>query len=178
MKYFNAIDRNDRDSADYSTSIRPHRYCIRIMCWVLDRVVHTCFAVVNYCVSMVVINVDWKCYTNRNNGRQDFQIDLGLAILNYGIGLDWVGDERPDYMHTGVFIPCNCKKCYFCLNGHTSGIDHANQKRLPVVEYKCGTRVKTKKCSVVRVDLCKGGSYCRMCYRNTRRRKRHAICRA
>ena len=70
-------------------------------------------------------------------------------------------------MRTGDFIPCNCKKCYFCLNGHTSGIAHANRKRPPVVEYKCGTRVKTKQCSVVRVDLGMGGSYCRMCYMNT-----------
>ena len=133
----------------------------------LDRVVHICFAVAIYCASMVVINADWKCYKSKNNGRHDSQIDLGIAILNYGIGLDWVGDERPDYMHTGDFIPCNCKKCYFCLNGHTSGIAHANRKRPPVVGYKCGTRVRTKKCSVVRVDLGKGGSYCRMCYRNT-----------
>ena len=81
--------------------------------------------------------------------------------------MDWVGDEQPDYMRTGDFIPCNCKKCYFCLNEHTSGIAHENRKRLPVVEYKCGTRVKTKKCLVVRVDLGKGGSYCRMWYRNT-----------
>ena len=28
VKYFNAVDRNDRDSSDYSTSIRSNRYCI------------------------------------------------------------------------------------------------------------------------------------------------------
>ena len=44
VKYFNAVDRNDRDSADYSTSIRTNRYYLCIMCLVLDRVVHTCFA--------------------------------------------------------------------------------------------------------------------------------------
>ena len=43
VKYFNAVDRNDRDSADYSTSIRTNRYYLCIMCLVLDRVVHTCF---------------------------------------------------------------------------------------------------------------------------------------
>ena len=32
IKYFNAVDRNDRDSADYSTSIRTSRYYIRIFC--------------------------------------------------------------------------------------------------------------------------------------------------
>ena len=78
-------------SRDDAQCLHTNRYYLRIMCWVLDRVVHTCFAVVIYCASKVVINTDWKCYTNRNNGRQDFQIDLGLAILNYGIELDWVG---------------------------------------------------------------------------------------
>ena len=48
VKYFNAVDRNDRDSADYLTSICTQRYYIYIMCWVLDRVVHTCFAVAIY----------------------------------------------------------------------------------------------------------------------------------
>ena len=76
-----------------------------------------------------VINEDWKRYKSKNNGRHDFQIDLGIALLNYGIGLDWVGDERPDYMRTGEFIPCDCKKCYFCLNGHTTGIAHAGRKQ-------------------------------------------------
>ena len=85
VKHFNAADRNDRDSVDYSTSIRTNRYYIRVFCWVLDRVVHTCYAVVIYCASMGVINEDWKCYKSKNNGRHDFQIDFGIALLNYGI---------------------------------------------------------------------------------------------
>ena len=85
--------------------------------------------------------------------------------MGYGIGLDWVGDERPDYMRTGEFIPCDCKKCYFCLNGHTTGIAHAGKKRAPVVEYKCGTRARTKRCSTERVNLNKNSKYCKMCYR-------------
>ena len=43
----------------------------------------------------------------------DFQIDLGIALLNHGIGLDWDGDERPDYVRVGSLVPCNCNKCYF-----------------------------------------------------------------
>ena len=86
-------------------------------------------------------------------------------MLNYGIGLDWTGNERPDYMRTGEFIPCNCNKCYVCINVHTTGIAHAGKKRPPVVVFKCGMRVKTKKCSTVRVNLGRGSDYCRMCYR-------------
>ena len=43
---------------------------------------------------------EWKKYRDKNQGRHDFQIDLGISLLNYGIGLDWDGEsrERPSYM--------------------------------------------------------------------------------
>ena len=81
-----------------------------------------CFAVVVYCSKLGVCPKDWNCHRKKNNGRHDFQIDLGLAVLNHAIVLDWDGDERPDYMRTGDSYPCNCMKCYFCINGHTTGI--------------------------------------------------------
>jgi len=87
-KYFNAVDRNDRDSADYSTSIRTNRSYILIFCWVLDRAVCTCFAVVLYCVNFGIARDEWKKYTRKNIGRHDFQIDLGIALINHDIGLD------------------------------------------------------------------------------------------
>jgi hypothetical protein len=113
-------------------------------------------------------NKDWKIYTT-NTGRRDFLINLGIALFNYGIGVDWKGEKHPDYMHTGDFIPCDCKKCYFCINGHTGDIAHAGKKCAApvVVVHECGTRVKTKRCAAEHVDLnMTGSSYCRMCYRN------------
>ena len=114
----------------------------------------------------------WKKYTKENqSGRHDFQIDLGLALLNRGIEMDWVGNKRPDYMRTGEFIPCDCNKCYFCLNGYTTGIAHADPKRAggrPVaILYKCNKRAKVETCADVkeRVNIKKGGHYCKMCYR-------------
>ena len=53
--------------------------------------------------------------------------------------------------------------CYFCKNGHTTGIAHKRRKETTV--YKCGTRVTNDECSVKRVGLGKGSNYCRMCYR-------------
>jgi hypothetical protein len=72
------------------------------------------------------------------------------SLLNYGIGLDWdgVSGKRPSYMRTGAFKPCECKKCFFCLKGHTNGITLCPRKQAKVtVEYKCGMRVITKKCT-------------------------------
>ncbi len=43
---FNAVDRNDRDSADYSTTICTNRYYIGIFCWALDRVIHATYVIV------------------------------------------------------------------------------------------------------------------------------------
>jgi len=165
-KYFNAVDRNDRDSTDYSASIRTNCYYIRIFCWVLDCVVHVVFAVVLYYCQLGVCPKDWKRYQSKNNGRHDLQIDLGIAILNHAIALDWDGDKHSDYIRTGDFCPCDCKKCYFCINSHTTGIAHAGKKRAAEkVVYKCGTQAKTNKCSTVRVNLGKGSAYCKMCYR-------------
>ena len=36
-KCFNAVDKTDRDGADYSTTIKTNRYYLRIVCWCLDR---------------------------------------------------------------------------------------------------------------------------------------------
>ena len=71
-----------------------------------------------------------------------FQIDLGLAVLNHAMSLDWDGDELPDYVRTGEFCSCNCKKWCVCINGHTTGIAHASKKRaaLMMVQYKCQMR--------------------------------------
>ena len=164
VTYFNAVDKSDRDSADWSTSIRTNRYYIRIFCWLLDRVVHTIYVVVVFCVRNGLGKGDWSRYTDKNFGRPHFQVDLGLQLMNYGLGLDCKGGKRPDYMRASGFVPCDCKKCFFCLNGRTSGIRHARDETV-TVEYKCGTRKRTKKCSRDRVDLQKGGSYCRMCFR-------------
>ena len=58
--YFNAVDRNDRDSADYSTSIKTNRYYIRIFCWGLDRVIHTMYINVCYLANWDIGMLEWK----------------------------------------------------------------------------------------------------------------------
>ena len=88
ITFFNAVDRSDRDSADWTTIIRTNRYYIRILCWVSDRVVHTLYIVIVYCAHHGIGMPSWKKYQNKHTGQPDFQIDLGIGLLNYGIGLD------------------------------------------------------------------------------------------
>jgi hypothetical protein len=46
VQNFNTVDRNDRDSADYLTTICTNRYYVRIFCWALDRVIHAAYVIV------------------------------------------------------------------------------------------------------------------------------------
>ena len=156
--------------ADYSTSIRTNRYYLRIFCWGLDRVVHAVYVVVCFLAKAGVGKCEWGRYDDKHHGRHDFQIDLGIALMNYGISIEWkdTTETRPNFMRQAAFVPCDCDKCFFCLNDITSGIAHQLSKRAKVttVEYACGTRVRTNKCTNDRVSLgMTSGSYCRMCYR-------------
>jgi hypothetical protein len=109
--------------------------------------------------------------SSKNFGHHNFQIDLTMDLMNYGIGLEWDGNlnnsDRPSFMPKSSLVPCNCGKCFFCVKGLTSEITHRQSKKARVtVEYKCGTWVTLRKCTGERVNLgLKSGQYCRMCYR-------------
>jgi hypothetical protein len=111
----------------------------------------------------------WKRYLDDHSGHHDFQIDLALSVMNYRISVQWdvESDERSNFMRQDPFIPCDCNKCFFCLNGITTGIAHPPKKKAKViVEFKCGTRVTTNKCTDERLSLgLSSGKYCWMCYR-------------
>jgi hypothetical protein len=51
---------------------------------------------------------EWIPYLDGHFGRHDFQIDLALSLMNYGIGLQWDGEsaERPNFMQQDPFVPC------------------------------------------------------------------------
>lgn len=124
--YFNAIEVNERDSTDYSTTIRTNWYYLCIFTWSLDHLRHYEYVIV---CNLEKINVGPKIwrgqYDNKNGGCRKFQIDLGVALLNYGIGLEWDGmGQRPHWMRQTDLVPCNCNRCFFCLQGLTEGIDH------------------------------------------------------
>ena len=159
----NGVDQNDQDSRDYSTSIHTNWWYLRIFWWALDQVVHVQHSLVTFLAEQGIEKPEWKKDRDKNEGRHNFQIDLGISLLNYGIGLDWdgVSGERPSYMQSGAFKPCDCKKCFFCLKGHTHRITHRPQK-----PNNCGTQVRTNECTNECVNLGKSsGTFYQMCYR-------------
>ena len=156
--YFNAVDINDHDSADYSTSIRTNRWYLRVFLWLVDRVVFSCYLILCHCNKS-----EWKKYKSKNDGRRKFQIDLAIAVMEYGIRLDWKEPfsdaDRPGWMRRKQFVPCECKRCFFCKMGKTNGIDHKPKSRKE-------TKRKRNEilCTKDRIDLGKGCTYCRPCY--------------
>jgi hypothetical protein len=81
-------------------TIRTNRYYLRIFCWALDRIIHALYVIV--CELHKRSTTDqfggewpeyWSLYKDKNGGRRTFQIDLGIALMNHGIGLDWDGDK-------------------------------------------------------------------------------------
>ena len=119
-------------------------------------------------VSVGLGKPEWKQYNSRDTGRHDFQIDLAIALMNYAIEQDWDGvPKRPSWMRQKAFVPCNCGEWYFCIQGHTTGVqDRQKKQKVKVVHLKSGTLARADKCSnAVYVDLNKDSSYCRQCMR-------------
>ena len=109
-------------------------------------------------------------------GEEEESLELGIDGSTEGVELRLgeIEEGSPDDVHVelvrkGAFKPCECKMCFFCVKGLTNGITHHPSKGAQViVEYKCGTRVKTDQCTNVRVSLgMESGTYCQMCYRKS-----------
>ena len=88
VENYAAVDRNDRDSSDWTTSMRMNRFYFRIKIWLLDRVVHTIFVICCYLARAAVGPKQYRKYLKKD-GRFKFQVDLGIALLNYAIGAEW-----------------------------------------------------------------------------------------
>jgi hypothetical protein len=167
-KFFNAVDRNDRDSSDYTTSQRTNRWYLRVFFWILDRVCHQLYQSAVWCARNFNIGPDqWMKYSKKN-GRYIFQVDLGMALINYAIGKAWPDTEgpRPTWIRQTEFLPCDCGQCFFCLNGVTSAVVHKHkleEAKATVLVAKDRSTRKIKGHTQQRVDLQIGSSYCRQC---------------
>ena len=70
-----------------------------------------------------------------------------------------------------AFVNRNCGECYFCIHGHTTGVQHRQKhQKVKIVHLKSGTLARVDKCSNdVYVDLGKGSDYCRQCIRKQKK---------
>jgi hypothetical protein len=60
---------------------------------------------------------EWEKYQDKNGERKQFQIDLGLSLMEHGIRMDWNApyDEtaKPRWMRQHEYVACNCNACFF-----------------------------------------------------------------
>ena len=80
----------------------------------LDLVVHVLFVVVLFCARSGIGPDYWKLYATKH-GRYEFQVDLGMSIINYATEQDWsdLDKPQPNWMRQKTWLPCNCSKCFF-----------------------------------------------------------------
>ena len=64
---------------------------LRIFCWALDQVVHAQHSIVTFLAEQGIGKPEWNKNRDKNEDPHNFQIDLGISLFNYGIGLDWDG---------------------------------------------------------------------------------------
>lgn len=165
MKYFNAVDLNDWDSADYLTSIRTNRYYLRIFCWysigsamfstwwyvtLSTRESERANGVGTWRKSLADTTfrstLAWPCWTEPSNG-------IGMAPQKSQAGCD----SPQSYRATVISV--------FSVSRVSPVASHIQLRRSRRLEYKCGTRLKTNKCTGERLNLgLKSGRYCGMCY--------------
>ena len=110
---------------------------------------------------------EWEKYQDKNGERKQFQIDLGLSLMEHGIRMDWNApyDEtaKPRWMRQHEYVACNCNTCFFCKERKTTGIQSWPRTGTP------SNKRKEPTCDGERIDLGKsGGKYCRACYRKRR----------
>jgi len=103
----------------------------------------------------------------RKGGRTDFQIDLAIAIIDYGIQQDWNNKEaaKPTWMRQSKVKPSESKKRFFCRNNETTGIFHDKSSIIMTSPQSGKKKKKNIKCTNVRVLLPSiYTSYCRQYY--------------
>jgi hypothetical protein len=142
----------------------------RIKFLLLDQVVHTMFVICGAIDHSKIGQSASQGYLKKD-GPVKFQVDLVVALLNYAIRDDWqdLDGDTPDWMRQNELIPWACGKCFFCLNGSTTGIAHKRKQKLMItfVQYN-KTHMKAKGCTDVHVNLEAGNQNHRICMRKLR----------
>ena len=131
--FYGGVDRKDRDTADWSTSLKSHRWYLRVFYWMLDSSIHSMYLIAKE-LGAEDPNDPWHKYS-KHGGREEFQLDMAHAIIARAFQLDSAKDasgnlkdlkvkaNRPAYTRaTDWPVPCDCQHCYFCKTGYTYGV--------------------------------------------------------
>ena len=166
--HYSGVDHKDRDTADWTVSVRGSRFYMRIFFWLKDSVIHAMYCIVKF--TGMQKGHPWHKYNQqRQNGRFNFQMDLAHKLIEYGIKMDCPDlndlnfpERRPCYMGNLDWVPCACGRCFFCKHGFTHGVSH----KLKVGRKVHSTTVSAVGHTDVPIKMTEKGTsqYCRVCY--------------
>jgi hypothetical protein len=121
---YNGVDRKDRDTSNWTISVKSHRWYLRLYYWMIDAAIHSSYLlVVHIGNKRAEINPEhpWLKYSGRN-GRMIFQMDLAHSMMEKGLLLDCPNVAnfkkpklRPRYSRKNDYHACECGNCFFLL---------------------------------------------------------------
>jgi hypothetical protein len=84
---YNMSDQKDRDTADWTVSLKSNRFYLRIFYWLFDGVLHAMYSIIKAVAHDKAH--PWHKYLSKHLGRYKFQMDLANELISRGIGMDW-----------------------------------------------------------------------------------------
>ena len=167
--HMGAVDRKDRDTADWGIQLRSPRWYMAIFWWLFNAQISAMYYITMYSIDA---QHKWK----KKHGRYRWQMDLSQELMAFAISTEWGKTEeerargKPWWMRQSDPVPCNCGTCFFCKNGITHGISHpvmsaatktpAQQRR----KQRDATSTAANKKSHQYVELQSKSQCCLVCY--------------
>ena len=94
-----------------------NHWYLHIIFWMLDWVVFSSYIIVVYLTASGV-----------KAGWYNFQVDLGMVMMQYTIELEWKEPYEQEvklaWMHQNPLDPCKCSQCFFCVHRMITGVIH------------------------------------------------------
>jgi hypothetical protein len=129
------VDRKDRDTSDWTISVKSNRWYLRLYHWMFDAAIHSSYLlVVHIGNKRAETNTDhpWLSYSGRN-GRMLFRMDLAHLLMEKGLIMyPNVANFRkpllrPRYSRRKDYHPCERGNRFFCKY-RVYGMQHKKPK--------------------------------------------------
>ena len=127
IQHMGAVDRCDRDTADWGIHCHTHRWYMCVVFWLFSKAMCNMFLIAKYHCDNGNENWQWM----RKRTRQQFQCAVAQAIATCALEMEWGSTEaeraarpKPSWMRQQATLPCACGTCFFCKQGITNGVTH------------------------------------------------------
>lgn len=139
-KHMGGVDAMDRDLRDWGMSVRTSRWYMRVAFWVLDVAVANLWRIAIYAAKNGDEDSEFSVYRKRSKGRYGFRMDLARTMIEMGLERDQSEKVKRGSGRGRTLTPCDCKRCFHCKRGLTTGIAHkpTARKATRLPKLRCG----------------------------------------